>query len=319
MASALEKRRAWAESMGYIDLARKAEAKYGLPSGVGIGMLEQESGWFEDVINGKRKSSAGAIGIGQFMPATAEEEGIDPLNVPQAIDGAMRYLAKLQKQTNSWSGALTAYNWGIGNYKKWQRGEKKTIPKEAREYAPGVLARANDFGSLQSGAPEVDALSDEPVQQTPASAPVPDTPLIEPEAPAQSLLPTQSAGAAQTSSATMSVSQPDPATMVSAGATQSGSLLPSLAPTSSTIDFKMANPKAPTITIDTPEGPRQVVPETEEEEELVTELGQTGERGLLSMVPTLLKTRDKLSAKPLINLRGDALDRLLGDIVSKVN
>ena len=166
---------------GYIAMIADAERQHGIPAGLLAGVAQQESDFREDVITGKKKSRAGAIGIMQFMPATAREEGVDPLDPQSAIYGAARYLAKLRDQTDSWSGALTSYNWGIGNYKKWIRGERKDIPREARQYASGVLKKAQHFGSLtpeeaplEAPTPPADLVPSAPISPpSPASNPVP--------------------------------------------------------------------------------------------------------------------------------------------------
>ena len=61
-------------------------------------------------------SSAGAIGLGQLMPRTAEALGVNPYDPAQNIEGACSYLAT---QINNFSGwaypvefALAAYNAG---------------------------------------------------------------------------------------------------------------------------------------------------------------------------------------------------------------
>jgi soluble lytic murein transglycosylase-like protein len=64
-------------------------------------------------------SSAGAVGIAQFMPSTAAEIGVDPFDPLAAIGGAAQLLASY---TNAYSGvyanpytaALAAYNAGPG-------------------------------------------------------------------------------------------------------------------------------------------------------------------------------------------------------------
>lgn len=90
-----------------------AEKANGLPAGLLRRMAYQESRF-----NPSAKSPAGAVGLLQFMPATAKEYGIDPLNAKQSIAAAGRYMAKLYKMTGTWSGALAGYNWGIGNVQK---------------------------------------------------------------------------------------------------------------------------------------------------------------------------------------------------------
>ena len=94
-----------------------------------------------DIIDGHTKSPVGALGIAQFMPATAQQLGINPLDPFQAIDGAGRYLASLYRQTSSWSQALAAYNWGIGNVTR--RG-LDSAPTETRNYFTQILADVNN-------------------------------------------------------------------------------------------------------------------------------------------------------------------------------
>jgi len=50
--------------------------------------IEVESAYRQDAI-----SSAGAIGLGQLMPATARDLGVDPRDPLQNLDGSARYLA----------------------------------------------------------------------------------------------------------------------------------------------------------------------------------------------------------------------------------
>jgi Transglycosylase SLT domain len=58
-------------------------------------------------------SSAGALGIAQFEPATAASLGIDPTNPVQALQGAAEYDAQLYQQQGSWTAALTKYTGGL--------------------------------------------------------------------------------------------------------------------------------------------------------------------------------------------------------------
>ena len=90
-----------------------AEQKYGLPTGLLSAVAKQESGYDPDA-----KSPVGARGLMQFMPATAREMGIDPLNPAQAIDGAGRLLSSHLKTFGSLELALAAYNAGPGNVRK---------------------------------------------------------------------------------------------------------------------------------------------------------------------------------------------------------
>jgi len=57
-------------------------------------------------------SSAGAIGLGQLMPATARDLGVDPRDPLQNLDGSARYLAMMLELFGTAQLALAAYNAG---------------------------------------------------------------------------------------------------------------------------------------------------------------------------------------------------------------
>jgi soluble lytic murein transglycosylase-like protein len=120
----------------YASAINQAEKANGLPSGLLARVLYRESHFREDIITGAVRSSAGAIGIAQFMPATAVSMGVDPLNPYSAIDGAARYLAQLYRTTGKWSEAVAAYNWGIGNV---QRKGLAKAPQETQDYLSEVM------------------------------------------------------------------------------------------------------------------------------------------------------------------------------------
>ena len=102
----------------YQDAIQGAQSKYGIPSNYLAKLLHAESSYDPAIINGTRKSSAGAVGIAQFMPATAAELGVNPTDPMSAIDGAGRYLSQLYAQFGNWPEAIAAYNWGSGNVSK---------------------------------------------------------------------------------------------------------------------------------------------------------------------------------------------------------
>lgn len=107
-------------------------------------LLWKESRYNPAIIDGTKRSRVGALGIAQFMPATAREElgSVDAaLNPRIAIPGAARYLRKLYKSTGTWAEALAAYNWGIGNV---QRKGLSRAPAETRDYYATILSKANN-------------------------------------------------------------------------------------------------------------------------------------------------------------------------------
>ncbi len=130
----------------YINKAREAEKKYGIPENTLVGLLAQESGHFDPrVISGEKKSYAGAIGIGQFMSSTAKEYKIDPLNVDQAIDASAKYLSSSFREFGNWDDAILSYNAGVGRVKEYKSGKPIKI-KEHAEYVGRVKNQINRYG-----------------------------------------------------------------------------------------------------------------------------------------------------------------------------
>ena len=125
----------------YLAAFESAELKYDLPLNLLNRVAYQESRYDKDAV-----SSVGAIGLMQFMPATAAEFKIDPRDPFQSIDAAGRYLSRLHAMFGSWSLAIAAYNWGPGNMKKHlaKHGALNiaAIHDETRKY----LSIATDIG-----------------------------------------------------------------------------------------------------------------------------------------------------------------------------
>lgn len=123
----------------YDALIVESANSYGVSPDTLYKLLYQESRFREDIITGKTKSPVGALGIAQFMPATAIQElgsinaALDP---KRAIPGAARYLAKLIKATGSVSAGVAAYNWGIGNV---QRQGLARAPRETVNYVSAIV------------------------------------------------------------------------------------------------------------------------------------------------------------------------------------
>ena len=69
--------------------------------------IEIESAYRQNAV-----SSAGAIGLGQLMSATARDLGVDPRDPLQNLDGSARYLAMMLELFGDPRLALAAYNAG---------------------------------------------------------------------------------------------------------------------------------------------------------------------------------------------------------------
>ena len=129
--------------MGYGDVVAKAAKQYDIPPAILAGLLEQESGYLPEVITGKRLSSSGAIGIAQFLPGTAEQMGVDPVNPESAIPGAAKYLRHLMDNYGfDLRTAIYAYNAGPGTVQRYGVG----ATTENKNYYPGILKKAAKYG-----------------------------------------------------------------------------------------------------------------------------------------------------------------------------
>ncbi len=98
--------------------------------------------WRESSFRAAVVSPAGAEGIAQFMPGTAQERGLaDPFDPEQAIPKAASLLADLQRQFGSLGAAAAAYNAGPARVASWLRGQGG-LPAETRIYVRLVSERS---------------------------------------------------------------------------------------------------------------------------------------------------------------------------------
>jgi soluble lytic murein transglycosylase-like protein len=151
--------------------------QYGVNPALLFAMAQKES-----TLNPNAVSPAGAVGLMQFMPGTAERFKIDPRDPNQSIKGAAEYMQFLtQRYHGNLQHALAAYNWGEGNvdkWLKWGQGRMEALPSETRNYVNAL----SKFSAPQPGL---------------SSPPVPAVPLtVSPPATAPSMFSTDMAGAA---------------------------------------------------------------------------------------------------------------------------
>ncbi len=119
----------------YSPLISAAAKKYDMDEKLLHAVIRAESAYNPTAI-----SSAGAVGLMQLMPATAERYGVkDRKNARQNIDGGTRYLKDLLKMFDSnLKLAVASYNAGEGAVKKYNN----KIPPypETQNYVKTVLS-----------------------------------------------------------------------------------------------------------------------------------------------------------------------------------
>lgn len=91
----------------FLEVARSAARRHGIPEDLFLRLVQQESGW-----NTEALSHAGAIGLAQLMPGTADLLNVDPTDPVANLDGGARYLAQQFRRFGTWRLALAAYNAG---------------------------------------------------------------------------------------------------------------------------------------------------------------------------------------------------------------
>lgn len=91
----------------YLQMAREAARRHGIPEDLFLRLVQRESGWKADA-----ESHKGAIGLAQLMPETAARLGVDPADPRQNLEGGARYLRQQYDRFHNWRLALAAYNAG---------------------------------------------------------------------------------------------------------------------------------------------------------------------------------------------------------------
>lgn len=93
-----------------MSMAAEAAQEAGVSPALFQALVEAESGFNPNAV-----SAAGAMGLTQLMPATAQALGVqNPFNPQENLVGGARYLASLLNEFHSVPLALAAYNAGPG-------------------------------------------------------------------------------------------------------------------------------------------------------------------------------------------------------------
>jgi membrane-bound lytic murein transglycosylase D len=142
-------------SAAYRPLAEKIFREEGVPTEL-VWLAQVESGWHSTAL-----SPVGALGVWQFMPATATRFGLrqtsaydERMDFAKATRAAARYLKFLAaRYDGDWLLAVGAYNCGEGNMDRaieraggaknfWTLRQRGLLPNETANYVPAVMAAA---------------------------------------------------------------------------------------------------------------------------------------------------------------------------------
>jgi hypothetical protein len=135
-------------------LLESAARSNGLPIEFFVRLIWQESRFRADAVGPATRNGKRALGIAQFMPATAAERDLlDPLNPIQALPKAAEFLKELRRQFGNLGLAAAAYNAGPRRVREWIAGEGP-MPTETRAYVHAITgtsveqwARGGDLNS----------------------------------------------------------------------------------------------------------------------------------------------------------------------------
>lgn len=123
-----------------LNLIERVSKAHGLDPALVRAVVKTESNYDPSAV-----SNAGAMGLMQLMPQTAEDLGVkDPHDPVENVIGGVRYLkGLLDRYSGNVKKALAAYNWGPGNLEKY--GGKGNMPQETRNYLRIVTDRYHKY------------------------------------------------------------------------------------------------------------------------------------------------------------------------------
>lgn len=144
----------------YYTTAIAAANRYGIPTDLFTAQIGQESSFNPNAINGN------AQGIAQFMPGTAKDFGINPLDPGASLDAAAKYDSQLYNQYGSWQTAMQKYGTTAGGagaavdaiaqqYDLFGQGHARASEDGASSVPKSVWGSIGDFFSFITDIPRV--------------------------------------------------------------------------------------------------------------------------------------------------------------------
>lgn len=123
------------------EVIEEVAEEFDLPSPLFMRLIWQESRFRNETV-----SRAGAQGIAQFMPRTAELRGLDdPFDPLQALPASADFLRELTEQFGNFGLAAAAYNGGPTRVRNWLAGRISRLPKETRNYVLRITGRTVEY------------------------------------------------------------------------------------------------------------------------------------------------------------------------------
>lgn len=121
------------------DLIDTHARRHGLPSEFFARLIWKESRFDPNAV-----SPAGAEGIAQFMPGTAQMRGLaNPFDMEQAIPASARYLGELKSGFGNLGLAAAAYNAGENRVARWL-SSGGFLPLETEDYVLDIMGEPAD-------------------------------------------------------------------------------------------------------------------------------------------------------------------------------
>ena len=148
--------------------------------------------WRESSFRPHVTSPAGAQGIAQFMPGTADEQGLDdPFDPELAIPASAKYLKGLRNRFGNLGLAAAAYNAGPTRLAKWL-DSGGYLPIETEDYVIFITGRSvSDWSGKVEVLQPADSQDDgeKPGPDAPAAATVAEVPIADPKSAALAVTP----------------------------------------------------------------------------------------------------------------------------------
>jgi hypothetical protein len=122
--------------------------------------------WQESRFRPQAVSPVGALGVAQFMPAVAAEQGLkNPFNPLEALPAAARFFAGLLDRFGSLGLATAAYNAGSGRVDRWLNKRSKELPKETQNYVRVVTGHPVDHWREEKAGRRIASTSSMPCRE----------------------------------------------------------------------------------------------------------------------------------------------------------